>query len=180
MPLPKLVLWLVHNPRSKWSIVKSSSNCESKLVFKNCKSISKILIASSSPSSKPAKGLSSSELALAAASSKIPNLRKQLVKVLSGSVFHPFESYILAERIDTAGIEAFFSKLDINLLTTNERYFAFNKRIIPWSMGCVTEVALSGRKINSTHSRCLTCDQGTIRSLKAKYRSFIYLNKRNK
>ena len=24
-------------------------------------------------------------------------------------------------------------------------------------MGCVTEVVLGGRKINSTHSRCLTC-----------------------
>ena len=56
-----------------------------------------------------------------------------------------------------AGIEAFFSKLDINLLTINELCFAFNERIIPWSMGCVTEVVLGGRKINSTHSRCSTC-----------------------
>ena len=38
-----------------------------------------------------------------------------------------------------------------------ERHFAFNERIIPWSMVCVTDVVLGGRQINSTHSRCLTC-----------------------
>ena len=86
---------------------------------------------SSSSSSKPAKGLSSSPIALAAASFEILHLRNQLVKVLSGSVFHAFESHTMAERIDIANIEAFLSKLDINLLTTSELYFAFNERIIP-------------------------------------------------
>ena len=71
------------------------------------------------PFFKAAKGLSSSAIALAAVSSEILHLRKQLVKVLSGSLFHAFKSHIMAERIDIAGIEAFFSKLDINLLTTN-------------------------------------------------------------
>ena len=46
------------------------------------------------------------------------------------------------QRIDIAGIEAFFSKLDINLLTTKEGYFAFNKHIISCSVGYVTEVVL--------------------------------------
>ena len=83
------------------------------------------MIVSSSSSSKPAKGLSSSAIALAAAYFEIPHSRKQLVNVLPGSVFHAFESHIMSERIDIAGIKAFFSKLDIN-----ERYFAFNERII--------------------------------------------------
>ena len=38
----------------------------------------------------------------------------------------------MAEKIDMAGIEAFFSKLDINLFTTNELYFAFKEFLDPW------------------------------------------------
>ena len=115
------------------------------------------LIVSSLSFFKAAKGLSSSAIALAAVSSEIPHLRKQLVKVLSGSLFLAFESHIMAERIDIAGIEAFFSKLDINLLTTNKWYFTFNERIIHWPLSCVAEMVLGCRKINSTHSRCSTC-----------------------
>ena len=71
MSLSEMVLWL---KSMLSSIVKSPSTCDSKLVFKNYKSVSEILTASSSPSSKPAKGLSSSAIALAAASSDIPHL----------------------------------------------------------------------------------------------------------
>ena len=103
----------------------------------------------SSSSSQPAKEFFSSAILLAASSSEIPHLRKQLIKVLSGSVFHALENH-MTERIEITGIEAFFSKLDINLLTTKALYFAFSEGIILYSMGCVTEVALSGTNINST------------------------------
>ena len=68
-----------------------------------------------------------------------------------------WQNNIMAETIDIAGIGTFFSKLDIDLLTNIEQYFAFNKCIIPWSIGCVTEEVLGSIKINSTHSRCSTC-----------------------
>ena len=55
---------------------------------------------------------------------------------------HHYHHHHHHQKIDIAGIEAFFSKLDINLLTSKEEYFAFNKHIISCSVGYVTEVVL--------------------------------------
>ena len=63
----------------------------------------------------------------------------------------------LLERMDIAGIGAFFSKLDINLLITmsNTLLLTNVSFLDPWV--AIHEVKLGGRKITSTHSRCSTC-----------------------
>ena len=139
MSLSEKVLLLVHNSRSKSmqsSSVKFLPLCDSNLIYKNCKFASKVLIASSLSSSKPSKGLSSSAIALAAASSEIPHLRKQLIKVFS-------EVYSVPPKA-TSWQNKYKKKLSY---LSNEQYFAFNERIFPWSMGCLTEMVLGGRKI---------------------------------
>ena len=50
-------------------------------------------------------------MALTAVSTNTPHLQKQFVKFLSGSAIQALENHTMAERMDLAGIEAFFLSL---------------------------------------------------------------------
>lgn len=62
-------------------------------------------------STSPVKRSSSSAMALTAVSTNTPHLQKQFVKFLSGSAIQALENHTMAERMDLAGIEAFFLSL---------------------------------------------------------------------
>ena len=46
-------------------------------------------------------------------------------------VIQALESHIMADRMEIAGMETFFSKLDINRLPTYDQHFPFKARMIP-------------------------------------------------
>ena len=121
------------------------------LSFKIKRSAPRVWTGSSSrlSSSNSLKGSSSSFIAYSASFSEISDFLKQLVNVWFEIAPHAFSSMI-AERIENFGISFSLSYAKIS-------FIAFKARMIPWSIGCIWDVVLGGRKINSTHLRFSIC-----------------------
>ena len=109
----------------------------------------------------------------------IPAFWKQFTIVSGVSASQAETNICIPWRIEIFGRVLFFSRLPMTLQTTFLRYFAFNERITPWSIGWVCEVMLGGRKNNLIafkFSMCgwagqLSITKATLFSSQANFRS---------
>ena len=94
------------------------------------------------------KGSSSYTMAVSWLSVDIPDFRKQFTIVCLDSASQAETNICIPYSNEIFGRVFFFSRLWIIFWTTFLRYFAFNERMIPWSMSWVLKVVLGGRKYN--------------------------------
>ena len=80
---------------------------------------------------------------------EIPAFLKQLTMVISSSVDHDCSSIIIASSIVMFANSLSESIALICFRITLVWYLAFNDRITPWSIVCVTEVVFSNEKMRS-------------------------------
>ena len=94
------------------------------------------------------KGSSPSAVAVSWLSVDIPDFWKQFTIVCVNSASQAKTNICIPYSNEIFGRVFFFSTLWIIFQTTFLRYFAFNERVIPWSIVWVLEVVLGGRKYN--------------------------------
>ena len=94
------------------------------------------------------KGSSPYAVAVSWLSVDIPDFWKQFTIVCVNSASQAKTNICIPYSNEIFGRVFFFSTLWIIFQTTFLRYFAFNERVIPWSIVWVLEVVLGGRKYN--------------------------------